>query len=126
MPRCLFVSILALSVISCALQMIPIRKQYRTRLIVAPYEITFPAVKSALMKNGYEIIGMDFQMGQIEAKKIRNNKYLKISVNPEKRKGVIVKINLSVWKNGNRLSVSERTMTELDTILEDINGIVKH
>jgi hypothetical protein len=125
MPRYLLVLILALFAVSCSLQMIPIRKQYRTRLIAAPYESTFLAVKSALMKNGYKIVAMDFQMGQIEAKKIRKNKYLRASINPKKRKGVLVKINLEVWKNGRRLDVSERTMAELDSILEEINTIVK-
>jgi hypothetical protein len=125
MPKYLLVLILALFAVSCSLQMIPIRKQYRTRFIAASYENTFLAVKSALMKNGYKIDEMDFQMGQIEAIKIRKNKYLTISVKSEEGKGIFVKINLAVWKNGKRLSVSEKTMAELDTILNEINAVAK-
>ena len=116
--------ILFFSVVDCAIKMVPPEQQYSSISIFAPFQETYKAVKPALMKNGYKILARDITVGLVKAKKINRNKFLEIIVKPKSEQESFVNIQLIVEKNGRRLGVSEKTMAEIETILDDIKTIV--
>jgi len=122
--RIILIFILFFSVVDCAIKMVPPEQQYSSISIFAPFQETYKAVKPALMKNGYKILARDITVGLVKAKKINRNKFLEIIVKPKSEQESFVNIQLIVEKNGRRLGVSEKTMAEIETILDDIKTIV--
>ena len=116
----LMIVILMFTVFSCMPKVIPPPDQQRSILVNVQAEDAYRAVKPALMKNGYQITGRDITVGLTKAKKINHNKHLIITVKSKPPEGTVVKIKLIVRKNGKPISVPEKTMTEVDTILQQI------
>lgn len=122
--RLLLIFIPYFLVTACAIKIIPPEQQYRSFSISAPFQKTYKAIKPALMKNGYKILTRDITVGLVKAKKINRNKYLEIMVKPKSNQKSFVNIQLIVEKNGRRLGVSKKSMTEIETILDNIKTIV--
>lgn len=108
---------------SCAPQLIPPREQHRMTIIEAPPRMIFRAVKPALMKNGYEIIHRDITTGLVKAHKIGMNRHLVIRVRKKGPNASTVKINVIAKKNGRVLSVPEKTMLEVEAILNELKQL---
>ena len=109
--------------VSCAPKLVPPQDQHRMRRVQAPVDVVYRAVKPSLMKHGYVIVDSDVTIGLTKARKINGKKFMVISVKKQSEGGSFVKIKLIAIKNGRPLKVPEKTMLELENILQDIEII---
>ena len=119
----LSVLVLPFLFLSCASKLVPPQDQHRTIKVAAPVNAVYRAVKPSLMKHGYIIVDRDITTGVTKARRRNDNKMVVISVRRNPEDNALVKIRLIAEKNGRPLQVPEKTMNELDQILQDIQHI---
>ena len=119
----LWVFVLLLFAVSCAPKLIPPQDQHRMMRVDKSVNDVYRAVKPSLLKNGYAITERDITTGVVKARKINGEKMLIISVKRHPDGGTFVKMRLIVKKNGRPLRVPEKTMLELEKILQDMKAI---
>ena len=114
---------------SCLPKMIQPRDQHMAIIVSAPMKEAFLAVRPSLIKYNYQIDKADVAVGMVKGVKTRGSsnvtKEIIISVQSVDAKTSQVKINLSVTKYDvqggcRQLSVPEKTMKELEGILNEI------
>ena len=119
----LFVLVLSFFFLSCASKLVPPHEQHRMATVKAPVNVVYRSVKPSLMKNGYTIVHRDIKTGVTKAGKRNGKKMVVISVRRNPEGHALVKIRLIARKNGRPLAVPEKTMCELEKILQDIESI---
>ena len=119
----LCVLILFFFTISCAPKLVPPQDQHRMAKVEAPVNVVYRAVKLSLVKHGYAIVDRDITVGLTKARKINGKKLVVVSVRNHHEGGAFVKIRLIAGKKGRPANVPEKTMSELENILQDIETI---